>query len=268
MPTKKKATPAKKAKSSTAKTKKSTIKAKPAATKKKSTAASKKRAPAAKAKKTTATTKKAVKKPESKVKKTAAKTKKPATKTSKQTVAKKTATTKKTTATKKKATTTSKKPVVTKPKAKSTKKAATKQRASASGPLGVKPYKAKSSESYMNAKQLEHFEQILMLWKEQLLEEMGRTVQHIQDESANFPDPIDRASQEEGFSLELRTRDRERKLINKISMTLEEIKAGTYGYCHDCGAEIGIRRLEARPTAAQCIECKTIAEIREKQTGG
>jgi len=129
------------------------------------------------------------------------------------------------------------------------------------------PYKEKKGEEYMNNKQLEHFKGILFAWRDELLEEMNRTVSHMQDEAANFPDPADRASQEEEFSLELRTRDRERKLIKKIDSTLEDIEAEEYGYCETCGVEIGIRRLEARPTATQCIDCKTLAEIKEKQTG-
>jgi DnaK suppressor protein len=99
------------------------------------------------------------------------------------------------------------------------------------------------------------------------MEEVDRTVHHMQDEAANFPDPNDRATQESEFSLELRTRDRERKLIKKIDDSLKEIEAGNYGYCEVCGIEIGIRRLEARPTASMCIDCKTLDEIREKQQG-
>ena len=136
------------------------------------------------------------------------------------------------------------------------------------GPVGFAPYKIKKGEIYMNDKQLEHFRQILMLWKNQLMEEVDRTVHHMQDDAANFPDPLDRASQENDFSIELRARDRERKLIKKIDDAIERIDNGEYGYCIDCGAEIGIGRLEARPTATQCIDCKTIEEIREKQTGG
>lgn len=136
------------------------------------------------------------------------------------------------------------------------------------GPVGFKPYKVKKGEEYMNDQQLEHFRQILLLWKKQLLEEFDRTKQHMQNDAANFPDPLDRASQEEEFNFELRTRDRERKLVKKIEEALESIDNREYGYCVDCGAEIGIRRLEARPTATQCIDCKTFEEIREKQTGG
>jgi len=120
----------------------------------------------------------------------------------------------------------------------------------------------------MNENQVEHFTQILNAWKDELMHEVDRTVDHMKDDAANFPDPADRASQEEEFSLELRTRDRERKLIKKIDKTLEEISSGEYGYCETCGVEIGIRRLEARPTATQCIDCKSLDEIREKQLKG
>ena len=112
-----------------------------------------------------------------------------------------------------------------------------------------------------------HFANILNTWKQELMEEVDRTVHHMQDEAANFPDPADRASQEEEFSLELRTRDRERKLIKKIDQTLQRIEEDDYGFCDSCGVEIGIRRLEARPTATLCIDCKTLAEIKEKQVG-
>ena len=129
------------------------------------------------------------------------------------------------------------------------------------------PYEAKKDEEYMNDTQLSHFAAILKQWKTQLMKEVDRTVNHMQDEATNFPDPADRASQEEEFSLELRTRDRERKLIKKIESTLSRIDEGDYGFCDSCGIEIGIRRLEARPTATLCIDCKTIAEMKEKQTG-
>ena len=130
------------------------------------------------------------------------------------------------------------------------------------------PYEMKKGEEYMNDPQKDHFRDLLMTWKTQLMEEVDRTVSHMKDEAANFPDPADRASQEEEFSLELRTRDRERKLIKKIDSTLELIENDDYGYCDTCGVEIGIRRLEARPTATQCIDCKTLDEIKEKQIGG
>ena len=130
------------------------------------------------------------------------------------------------------------------------------------------PYKPKRGEEYMNPTQKEHFCNILLGWKAELMEEVDRTVSHMKDEAANFPDPADRATQEEEFSLELRTRDRERKLIKKIESTLELIDQDDYGYCNACGVEIGIKRLEARPTANLCIDCKTLDEIREKQQRG
>lgn len=133
---------------------------------------------------------------------------------------------------------------------------------------GVAPYQEKAGEEYMNTDQLEHFKKILEAWRNQLREEVDRTVTHMQDEAANFPDPVDRAAQEEEFSLELRTRDRERKLIKKIEKTLQLIEEDDFGFCNSCGIEIGIRRLEARPTADLCIECKTLAEIKERQMAG
>jgi DnaK suppressor protein len=129
------------------------------------------------------------------------------------------------------------------------------------------PYKVKKGEEYMNEAQREHFKMILRQWRNQLMEEVDRTVHHLQDDAANYPDPADRATQEEEFSLELRTRDRERKLIKKIDSTIEKIAQDDYGFCESCGIEIGIRRLEARPTADKCIDCKTLDEIREKQWG-
>ena len=133
---------------------------------------------------------------------------------------------------------------------------------------GVAPYVEKPNEEYMNEAQLEHFKKILDAWRVQLREEVDRTVTHMQDEAANFPDPVDRAAQEEEFSLELRTRDRERKLIKKIEKTLQLIEDDDFGFCKSCGIEIGIRRLEARPTADLCIECKTLQEIKERQLAG
>jgi len=133
---------------------------------------------------------------------------------------------------------------------------------------GVTPYVEKPNEEYMNEAQLEHFKKILDAWRVQLREEVDRTVTHMQDEAANFPDPVDRAAQEEEFSLELRTRDRERKLIKKIEKTLQFIEDDDFGFCNSCGIEIGIRRLEARPTADLCIECKTLQEIKERQLAG
>lgn len=133
---------------------------------------------------------------------------------------------------------------------------------------GLKPYQKKINEEYMNENQILHFKKILETWKNQLQFEVNHTLLYIQDKSTNFPDPIDRATQEEEFSLELRNRDRSRKLIKKIELTLKKIKNNEFGYCNSCGIEIGIRRLEARPTASLCIDCKTLAEIREKQMSG
>lgn len=130
---------------------------------------------------------------------------------------------------------------------------------------GFKPYKEKRGEKYMNEKQQEHFLAILAAWKRELMEEVDRTVHHMQDDAANFPDPNDRATQESEFSMELRTRDRERKLIRKIDEASRRVETHDYGYCDSCGVEIGIRRLEARPTATLCIECKELDEIRERQ---
>ena len=130
------------------------------------------------------------------------------------------------------------------------------------------PYKEKKGEEYMNDDQIGHFRMLLMSWKHALMEEVDRTVQHMKDEAANFPDPNDRASQESDFTMELRTRDRERKLIKKIEESIQTLDSEDYGFCESCGVEIGIRRLEARPTATLCIDCKTLDEIREKQKGG
>ena len=130
---------------------------------------------------------------------------------------------------------------------------------------GIKPYKIKRGEDYMNTAQEEHFRTILKAWRDELYDDTTRTVHTMQDEASNLPDPNDRASQETDRSLELRTRDRERKLIKKIDESLANIDAHDYGYCETCGVDIGIRRLEARPTASQCIDCKTLSEIREKQ---
>ena len=132
---------------------------------------------------------------------------------------------------------------------------------------GFTPYKIKRGEEYMNEAQKEHFKNILLSWRNNLMEEVDRTVHHMQDEAANPPDPADRATLEEEFSIELRTRDRERRLIKKIDNTIELIANDDYGWCDSCGVEIGIRRLEARPTANKCIDCKTLDEIKEKQLG-
>ncbi|HEY1724309.1 MAG TPA: RNA polymerase-binding protein DksA [Steroidobacteraceae bacterium] len=135
------------------------------------------------------------------------------------------------------------------------------------GPRNVKPYVAKRGEQYMSKQQLAHFQLILLSWKRDLMEEVDRTVSHMKDEAANFPDPNDRATQEEEFSLELRTRDRERKLIRKIDEALKRIEDGTYGYCLETGEEIGIKRLEARPVATLSIEAQERRERRERQYG-
>jgi DnaK suppressor protein len=127
------------------------------------------------------------------------------------------------------------------------------------------PYQAKEGEEYMNPRQIEHFRIMLEQWKEQLLMDMIQTIHSMQDEVTLFPDATDRASLESDMAIELRSRDRERKLIKKIDDALASIRAGEYGYCENCGAEIGLKRLEARPTATLCIDCKTLDEIREKQ---
>ncbi len=135
------------------------------------------------------------------------------------------------------------------------------------GPRNVQPYIVKRGELYMSKEQLEHFRSILNNWKRDLMEEVDRTVTHMKDEAANFPDPNDRATQEEEFSLELRTRDRERKLIRKIDEALKRIEDGSYGYCLETGEEIGIKRLEARPVATLSIEAQERRERRERQYG-
>jgi DnaK suppressor protein len=135
------------------------------------------------------------------------------------------------------------------------------------GPRNVKPYIPRRGEQYMSKEQLDHFRQILNNWKRDLMQEVDRTVLHMKDEAANFPDPNDRATQESEFSLELRTRDRERKLIRKIDEALKRIDDGSYGYCVETGEEIGIKRLEARPVATLCVEAQERRERREKQYG-
>ena len=129
------------------------------------------------------------------------------------------------------------------------------------------PYAAKKGEEYMNAAQRKHFKKILEALKSELSQEIDRTVHTMQDEATVFADPNDRASQESDIALELRNRDRERKLIKKIDESIARIESGEYGYCDSCGVEIGIKRLEARPTATLCIDCKTLEEHREKQVG-
>ncbi len=128
----------------------------------------------------------------------------------------------------------------------------------------IAPYRVTTGEPYMNDEQLEHFRNMLLAWKRDLMEEVDHTITEMK-EATSLADPNDRATQEETFSLELRTRDRERKLIKKIEEALQQIKEKNYGYCEACGIEIGVRRLEARPTATLCIDCKTLAEIQEKR---
>jgi len=195
----------------------------------------------------------------------------------KKTVTKKTATVKK--ATTRKAVTKKaapKKAVAKKvaPKKVAAKKTATnktparKRPASQIGPVpGIAPYKEDRNEEYMNENQVQHFRNILLAWKRELMEEVDRTVHHMQDDAANFPDPNDRATQESEFSMELRARDRERKLIKKIDESMRNLDNDEFGYCEACGVEIGVKRLEARPTATLCIDCKILDEIREKQMG-
>ena len=133
--------------------------------------------------------------------------------------------------------------------------------------LGIAPYKQKKTEEYMGRSMREHFTQILTLLRKRIMEEAERTVHHMQDDLVNYADPNDRASQEEEFRLELRARDRERRLLKKIEESLQLLVNKEYGYCEVCGVEIGLRRLEARPTATLCIDCKTLDEIRERQGG-
>ena len=186
-----------------------------------------------------------------------------AAKTAKKAVAKKVQVKPKAVAPKAKAVATAPKVAAAKPKAKA--------KAKANGDLmsfkNFEPYPLRKGEEYMNDAQVAHFRNILNLWKKELMEEVDRTMHYMQDEAANFPDPNDRASQESDFTLELRARDRERKLIKKIDEALQRLDNHEYGECETCGVEIGIRRLEARPTATLCIDCKTLDEIREKQMG-
>ena len=237
--------------------------------------ASKKKAPAKKASK-------------KKVSKKKVSSKKTSTKkvSKKKAVSKKKVSSKKTVTSKKKAA--SKKKTVSKKKATSKKKAPARQKAPSkpkpaparkapmprpaggksalSGPIhGIEPYKPKRGEEYMSPDQLDHFRKILNAWKRELMYEVDRTVHHMQDEAANFPDPNDRATQESEFGLELRTRDRERKLLRKIDSALARIDEGTYGYCDETGEEIGLKRLEARPVATLCLEAQERRELAERQ---
>src|SRR5829696_9275767 len=136
-----------------------------------------------------------------------------------------------------------------------------------SGPRNVQPYQIRKGEEYMSKEQLDHFRLILSSWKRDLMQEVDRTVLHMKDEAANFPDPNDRATQESEFSLELRTRDRERKLIRKIDEALKRIDDGSYGFCLETGEPIGVKRLEARPVATLSVEAQERRERREKQFG-
>ena len=222
-----------------------------------------------------AATKKKVAKKKASPKKTTTKKKLNKKKVSK--VSKKTTTKKKSVVKKK---TTAKKKTASKTKATSAKKASAKstttkknkskmakvtelktKKASNNTKQIIAPYQEKKGEEYMSQEQLEHFRDILLNWKSQLIEEAGKTVHHMQEEAANFADPSDRATQEEEFGLELRTRDRERKLLRKINAALSRIEDGSYGYCEDTGEEIGVRRLEARPVATLCLEAQQRREM-------
>lgn len=153
-----------------------------------------------------------------------------------------------------------------KPARKTAARRSTRRKDLLSGPIhGIDPYSPKRGENYMSDSQLKHFEAILLAWKRELMNEVDRTVHHMQDEAANFPDPNDRATQESEFGLELRTRDRERKLLRKINSALARIEDGSYGYCEETGEEIGLKRLEARPVATLCVEAQERREMAEKQ---
>lgn len=161
--------------------------------------------------------------------------------------------------------TTGKKTTAGKSTAKKSRKAVSRPTTSAEEKPDFVPYQRRKNEEYMSAEQLEHFREILTNWKNQLLDEVNRTVSHMKEDASNFADPADRATQEEEFGLELRTRDRERKLIRKINAALLRIDEGTYGYCEETGEEIGIQRLEARPVATLCLEAQERHEMRERQ---
>jgi DnaK suppressor protein len=163
-------------------------------------------------------------------------------------------------------------PVAPRPAARQSTSAAEETRPEAgasllAGPRNVQPYVSRKGEEYMSKEQLEHFRMILSTWKQDLMQEVDRTMLHMKDEAANFPDPNDRATQESEFSLELRTRDRERKLIRKIDEALKRIEDGSYGYCLETGEPIGVKRLEARPVATLSVEAQERRERREKQFG-
>lgn len=164
-----------------------------------------------------------------------------------------------------------KKPAAKKTAKKTAKKAAAKRPVRSRGDVlnapihGIAPYKPQRGEEYMSDSQLDHFREILNAWKRELMYEVDRTVHHMQDEAANFPDPNDRATQESEFGLELRTRDRERKLLRKIDSALSRIDDGSYGFCEETGEEIGLKRLEARPVATLCLEAQERRELAERQ---
>ena len=141
----------------------------------------------------------------------------------------------------------------------------TKIRKSALPVDGIEPYIKKVGEEYMSEAQKQHFRDILTAWKHVLIDGVNKTVDHMKEDAAHYADPADRATQEEEFALELRNRDRERKLVRKIEKTLNFLESEDFGYCEACGIEIGLQRLEVRPTAELCIDCKTTQEIKERQ---
>jgi DnaK suppressor protein len=249
--------------------KKAAAKKKKTSSKKTVKRTSRKKPVAKKSAKKSASRKKTAKKGSSKKKPAKKKVAKKAAKKKKAAVSKKKVTKKK--ATKKKA---AKKKPAKKPAGRKTavkKKAAGKARTArrmdilTSPSAAAGPYKPRRGESYMNSGQLEHFRLLLTNWKKELMEEVDRTMLHMKDEAANFPDPNDRATQESEFGLELRTRDRERKLLRKIDSALQRIDDGSYGYCDETGEEIGLRRLEARPVATLCVEAQERRELAERQ---
>jgi DnaK suppressor protein len=229
--------------------------------------AKKKAAPKRAARRKTAAKKKPVRKKVTATKKVAKKTskKKVAKKKSSKKVAKKKAVKKKTAAK------TKRKKVATQARKKSAattgkrRKARRRSHGNDVDIHGIKPYRTRAGEGYMNEEQMEHFREILFAWKVELMQEVDRTVHHMQDEASNFPDPNDRATQESEFGLELRTRDRERKLLKKIDQALARIDDGAYGFCEETGEEIGLQRLEARPVATLCVEAQERREVAERQ---
>ena len=244
--------------------KKVTVAKKKVVNKKKATVAKKK---VVNKKKATVAKKKVVSKKKATVAKKKVVSKKKATVAKKKVVSKKKATVAKKKVVSKKKATVAKKKVVQRKKVSNRKTVPGKKTDSPTSFDDFTPYKERRGEEYMNADQSDHFRSLLLVWLKDLQEEVDRTVDHMQSDASNFSDPNDRATQEEEFALELRTRDRERKLTKKIRTSLSEIESGDYGFCEVCGIEIGIRRLEARPTATLCIDCKTLDEIKEKQMG-